>query len=79
LWRLWAMSSRNPFEGTTVFKDAKTLDQGWTPDYSKENESLPCRDEEIQSLTALYRPVIMCGKNSHNKIFWSNVSRCSFP
>ncbi|TFG21008.1 MAG: hypothetical protein EU530_01580 [Promethearchaeota archaeon] len=53
---------KNPFyAGTTVFKDAKSLDQGWTPDYSKENETLPCRDEEIQSLTALYKPVIIEG------------------
>ena len=86
------MSSRNPFEGSTVFKNAKTFDQGWTPDYTKENETLPCRDEEIQSLTALYRPIIMedwrswiklrdyrswwCRKNGHYKIFWSYVPRC---
>ena len=55
------MSSRNPFAGSTVFKSPKTFDQGWTPDYSKETESLPCRDDEILSLTALYRPVIMEG------------------
>ncbi len=55
------MSSRNPFlDGSrSVFKNAKTMDQGWVPDYNKEDEVLPCRDEEIQSLTALYRPVIM--------------------
>ena len=53
------MTSRNPFEGTTVFKNAKSLSQGWTPDYTRAEEELPCREEEIQSLTALYRPVIL--------------------
>jgi cell division control protein 6 len=53
------MSSRNPFDGTSVFKNAKTFDQGWTPDYKKPEEELPCREEEISSLTALYRPVIL--------------------
>ncbi|MBN2156463.1 MAG: AAA family ATPase [Candidatus Lokiarchaeota archaeon] len=63
------MSSRNPFDGPTVFKDAKTFDQGWIPDYTKENEKLPCRDEELKSLTALYRPVIMeWGKTGLNTI-----------
>ncbi len=57
------MSSRNPFEGKTVFKDAETFDQGWVPKYNKEEEKLPCRDEEIQSLIALYRPAVMGGAN----------------
>jgi len=63
------MSSRNPFEGSTVYKDATTLDQGWVPDYNKENEKLPCRDNDIDSLTALYRPVtIQTGKISLNAV-----------
>lgn len=46
------------FEGKTVFKNATTLDQGWIPDPEKEEEALPCRNEVINSLSALYRPVI---------------------
>lgn len=47
----------NPFKSQkTVFKDASTFDQGWTPRWQEED--LPCREEEIKSLTALYKPVI---------------------
>ncbi|MHA1340764.1 MAG: Cdc6/Cdc18 family protein [Promethearchaeota archaeon] len=48
----------NPFEYTqTVFKDASTFDQGWIPDWRK--YELPCREEELKLLTALYKPVIV--------------------
>ena len=50
---------KNPFfEGKTVFKSASTFDQGWAPNWQEENEKLPCRDEEINSMSALYRPVL---------------------
>ncbi|MCP4764031.1 MAG: AAA family ATPase [archaeon] len=52
---------KNPFEGKTVFKAASTFDQGWSPDWQK--DTLPCRDETINSLTALYRPVLNEGGN----------------
>lgn len=52
------MSRQNPFDmKKTVFKDASTFDQGWSPDWKE--HPLPCRDEEIMSLTALYNPVLV--------------------
>jgi Cdc6-like AAA superfamily ATPase len=49
----------NPFfNGKTVFKNASTFDQGWAPNWQAENEKIPCRDEEINSMSALYRPVL---------------------
>ncbi|MHA1872238.1 MAG: Cdc6/Cdc18 family protein [Promethearchaeota archaeon] len=50
----------NPFERKrTVFKDASTFDQGWTPNW--EEHELPCRERELDSLTSLYYPVIESG------------------
>jgi Cdc6-like AAA superfamily ATPase len=51
------MSRPNPFsEGKSVFRNSKTFDQGWTPDWKQ--DKLPCRGAEVDSLVAVYRPVI---------------------
>ncbi|MBD3351767.1 MAG: AAA family ATPase [Candidatus Lokiarchaeota archaeon] len=51
------MKNKNPFSSTsTVFKDASTFDQGWIPDWR--TNPLPCRNDEINSLTALFKPVL---------------------
>ncbi|MHA1728064.1 MAG: Cdc6/Cdc18 family protein [Promethearchaeota archaeon] len=52
------MNRVNPFDGKTVFKDASTFDHGWIPSLNDAQNSLPCRETEINSLSAFYRPVI---------------------